>query len=82
MFSFLPLINTVEGPFVRTHQILAITISLGCAAVVPAVLPMMYPPLKPSKDLKPFTGGNRCMMNTNKNKLFELETRFKRRIRG
>lgn len=56
MFSFLPLINTVEGPFVHAHQILAITISLGCAAVVPAVLLMMYSPLKPSKDSKLFTG--------------------------
>lgn len=36
MFSFLPLINIVEGPFVHAHQILAITISLGCAAVAPA----------------------------------------------
>lgn len=43
MFSFLPLINKVEGLFVRAHQNPAVTISLGCAAVVCAVLVLTDP---------------------------------------
>lgn len=56
MFSFLPLINIVEGPFVHAHQIPAITISMGYAAVAPAVLVMTDPLGNVSQGLQNCTG--------------------------